>query len=144
MIYDFVPFHMVAEEVMRNFERHFEDVEVKDGSGKANLDWDSYLSLSLAGRCRAVICKVEGKIIAYSVFCISNNLNHKTIIEASNTGIFIQKEFRGKITSEFLRKSDEYLKEIGVMEIHYITNDDRIGILLKRAKYKAKYIVWSK
>lgn len=144
MIYDFVPFHLVAEEIMQNFERHYEDVEVKDGSGKANLDWESYLQLSLAGRCKAVICRDEERLIAYSVFCISNNLNHKTIIEAANTGIFISKEYRGKITSEFLRKSDDYLKEYGVMETTYITNDDRMGTLLKRVKYNAKHIVWSK
>lgn len=144
MIYDFVPFHLVAEEIAKNLENHYDDVDLKDDYGRPNLDWDSYLQLSLAGRCRVLTARIDGKLIAYSCFCISNNLNHKGIIEAANTGIFIEKEYRGKITLEFIRKSDEFLKELGVTEVIYILNDNRIGALLKRAKYKAKHIVWSK
>lgn len=143
MIYDFVPFHLVAEEIAKNLENHYDDVDLKDEYGRPNLDWDSYLQLSLAGRCHAVIAR-QGKLIGYSVFCISNNLNHKDVVEAANTGIFVNKEYRGKITLELIRKSDEYLKGIGVNEISYILKDDRIGMILRRVKYKAKHILWSK
>jgi len=143
MIYDFVPFHLAAEEIAKNLEKHYDDVDLKDDYGRPNLDWDSYLQLSLAGRCHAVIAR-QGKIIGYSVFCISNNLNHRHIVEAVNTGIFIDKDFRGKITLELIRKSDEYLKELGVNEVSYILKDERIGILLRRGKYKAKHTLWSR
>ena len=143
MIYDFVPFHLVAEEIAKNLENHYDDVDLKDDYGRPNLDWDSYLQLSLAGRCRVVTVRDEERLVGYSCFCISNNLNHKGVIEAANTGIFIDKEYRGKITLELIRKSDEYLKAIGVIEAIYILNDDRIGALLRRAKYKAKHTVWS-
>ncbi len=139
MIYDFVPFHLVAEEIAKNLENHYDPNEDKF----PNLDWDSYLQLSLADRCKAVIIRNEGKLIAYSVFCISQNLNHKEVLEAANTGIFIDKAYRGKIILEFLRKSDEYLKELGVMEVTHIINDERFGALLKRVGYKAKHKVWS-
>lgn len=144
MIYDFVPFHLVAEEIAKNLENHYDDVDLKDDYGRPNLDWDAYLQLSLAGMCKVLTVKDDDKLIGYSCFCINNNLNHKGFIEASNTGIFVNKEYRGKIILEIIRKSDEYLKELGVMEIIYVLNDDRIGALLKRAKYKAKHIVWSK
>ena len=142
MIYDFVPFHLVAEEIAKNLENHYDDVDLKDDYGRPNLDWDSYLALSLAGRCKVVTARNE-RLVGYSAFCISNNLNHKGITEAANTGIFIDKAYRGKITLELIRKSDEYLRDIGVDEIIYVLNDDRIGTLLKRAKYKAKHTVWS-
>lgn len=144
MIYDFVPFHLVAEEIAKNLENHYSDVDLKDDYGAPNLDWDSYLQLSLAGRCKVLTVRFEDKLIAYSAFCISNNLNHKDVIEATNTGIFIDKAYRGKITLEVIRCADEYLKNMGINEIIYVLNDDRIGALLKRAKYKAKHIVWSK
>lgn len=144
MIYDFVPFHLVAEEIAKNLENHYNDVDLKDDYGKPHVDWDSYLHSSLAGKCRVVTCHDDNNLIAYSVFLISNNLNHKGIIEACNSALFIHKSYRGKIILEFLRKSDEYLKKFGVIETIYLTNDDRIGTLLKRAKYKARHIVWSK
>lgn len=144
MIYNFVPFHLVAEEIAKNLEAHYDDVELKDAYGRPNLDWDSYLQLSLAGRCKVVTAREKGVLVGYSCFCISNNLNHKGIIEASNTGIFINKKYRGKITLEFIRKSDEFLRQIGINEIIYVLNDERIGALLKRVKYKAKHMVWSK
>ena len=142
MIYDFVSFHEVAEELAKNLENHYDDVKEKDDYGRPDLDWDIYLQLSLAGKCKVVTAR-EGKLVGYSVFCIGNNLNHKGVIEASNAGIFIDKEYRGKITLELIRLSDEYLKEIGVMETIYVLKDDRIGTLLKRAKYKARHTVWS-
>ena len=139
MIYDFVPFHLVAEEIAKNLENHYDPNEDK----MPNLDWDSYLQLSLADRCKVVIIRDNGRLIAYSVFCISQNLNHKEVMEASNTGIFIHKEYRGKVISEFLHRSDEYLRKLGVMEVTHIINDRRFGVLLKRAGYKAKHTVWS-
>ncbi len=142
VIYDFVPFHTVAEEIAKNLETHYDDVELKDDYGRPNLDWDSYLQLSLAGKCKAAIAK-DGRLVGYTVFCISNNLNHKGVIEAVNTGIFIDKEYRGKITLTLIKKADEWLKEMGVMETIYILKDDRIGNLLKKADYKARHIVWS-
>lgn len=142
MIYDFVPFHLVAEEIAKNLENHYDDVDLKDEYGRPNLDWDSYLQLSLAGRCKVVTVR-DPDLIAYSCFCISNNLNHKGVIEAANTGIFIAKEYRGKVTLELIRKSDEFLRCEGVNEVNYILKDERIGILLKRAKYGAKHTVWS-
>lgn len=142
MIYDFMPFHLVAEEIAKNLQNHYDDVDKKDEYGRPNLDWDTYLQLSLAGRCHAVIAR-EAKLIGYSVFCVSNNINHKGVIEAVNTGIFVDRNYRGKITLELIRKSDEYLKDFGVHEVNYTFNDNRIGILLKRANYKAKHTVWS-
>ena len=144
MIYDFVPFHLVAEDIAKNIEQHYQDVSLKDDYGWPEVDWESYIQLSLGNKCYAVICRDEDRLVAYSVFCVSNNLNHKNIIEAANTAMFIDKKYRGKMVLELLRKTDEFLKEISVREIIYITNDSRIGALLKRTKYKAKHILWSK
>lgn len=144
MIYNFVPFHLVAKEIAKNLEQHYDDVDLKDDYGRPDLDWDSYLELSLAGKCKVIIVRKDERLIAYSVFCIGNNLNHKRIIEAANTGIFINKEYRGKIILEIVRKSDEFLRNLGVNEINYIIKDKRIGLLLKRVKYKAKHTIWSK
>lgn len=142
MIYDFVPFHLVAEEIAENLENHYDDVDLKDEYGRPNLDWNCYLKLSLDDRCKVVTVRTD-KLVAYSCFCISNNLNHKSIIEAMNTGIFIDKEYRGKITLELIRKSDEFLKKMGINEVNYVIKDQRIGLLLKRRNYEAKHTVWS-
>lgn len=143
MIYDFVPFHEVAKEIAGNFDTHYDDMTLKDEFGRANLDWDNYLGLSADGRCWAAIIKKD-KLIGYAVFCISQNLNHKNILEAINTGIFIDKKYRGKLFKEFVTKADEYLKNLGVNNIIYAFNDHRAGLLLEKIGYKAKYIAWSK
>ena len=144
MIYDFVPFHEVAEEIAMNLEKHYDDVDKKDGYGRPNLDWDTYLAHSKAGSCMAVTVRENGKLVAYSVFCMGVNMNHKTVIEATNTGMWIDEKYRGKIIQELIRNSDDFLHNAGVMEIIYILMDERIGTLLKRAKYTPKHTVWSK
>jgi hypothetical protein len=144
MIYDFVPFEDVGEEIARNLEAHYNDADSRDDYGRPDLDWPAYITLSREGKCGAVIARNDGELIAYSVFIIGMNINHKQIAEALNTGFFIAEKWRGKITNEFLRKSDEYLKEIGVDRINYVLSDDRLGQLLKRKGYKSKFITWSK
>jgi len=143
MKYDFVPFHEVAEEIAMNLEKHYDDVEKKDGYGRPNLDWDNYLMQSKMGSCKAVTARERGVLVAYSVFCMGVNMNHKTVIEAANTGIWVHPDYRGKITLELVRNSDDFLRNSGVMETTYILKDERIGMLLKRADYKPRHTVWS-
>jgi len=143
MIYDFVPFHEAAGEIAQNLETHYDDVAVKDEYGRPNLDWENYLAQSEMGSCKAVTARDGGRLVAYSVFCMGVNMNHKTVIEAANTGIWVHPDYRGKITLELVRNSDEFLKAAGVMETTYILMDERIGALLKRAKYKPRHTVWS-
>ena len=52
-------------------------------------------------------------------------------------------DYRGKITLDLVRNSDAFLQDAGVMETTYILMDERIGTLLKRAKYKPRHTVWS-
>jgi len=143
MIFDFVPFHEVAEEIAQNINTHYDDVDKKDDYGRPNLDWENYLMQSEMGACKAVTARDKGVLVAYSVFCMGVNMNHKTVVEAANTGIWVHPQYRGKITLELVRNSDEFLKAAGVMETTYILKDERIGALLKRAKYKPRHTVWS-
>lgn len=143
MIYDFVAFHEVEEELRNNAETHFNDMQVKPDYGKADLDWEGYLEASYVGRCRVVTLRDKGELVAYSVFLIFANPNHKSFIEANNLGIFVKKEYRGRTTIELIRKSDDFLQKIGVMETNYIFNDSRFGKLLERARYKASNTIWS-
>jgi len=143
MIYELIPFHEAAEEIARNVETHYADMDLKEDYGRPDVDWDMYLQLSLAGRCVAVIARVDGEMVAYAGFLLSNNLHYKKFIEATNTGIFIKKPYRSKITLEFIKKCDEFLEEMGVVETLYAFSDKRLGRLLERAKYKARQTIWS-
>lgn len=144
MIYDLVPFQEIAEDVAKNAETHYADMGIKEGYGRPDLDWEMYLQMSLAGRCVAVTARDKGELKAYSVFLLSNNLHYKKFIEAMSTGFFIDKDYRGKITSEFIKKCDELLERIGVMQTSYSLSDDRLGRLFERVGYKASNIIWSK
>lgn len=144
IVYDCVPFHSVAEEIANNLETHYDDVKLKDRYGRPNLDWDTYIALSLNDRCIVITARLGEKLIAYNCFIIGNNINHKSFKDATSSGLWIHKDFRGKVTKDLLRKSEEYLNVMGIDEILYTLNDDRIGLLLKRVGFDAKHIVWSK
>jgi len=144
IIWDFVPFHEVAQEIAMNLDRHYEDVDQKDDYGPPNLDWELYIEQSLAGQCLAIVARDKAKLVGYSVFFVGGNANHKGIKEATNTGIFIDKAYRGKITGALLKKTDEYLSRIGVNEASYLLSDDRIGKLLERNRYAVTHKQWSR
>jgi hypothetical protein len=107
-----------------------------------NLDWEYYLAASHSGQCFAVAV-YDGDFIGGSVFFISTNPNHKNILEATNSIIFLEEKHRGRIAIELFKKAHEFLKEFGVQEISYTLKDERIGRLLARSGFKPEATVWS-
>jgi hypothetical protein len=138
--FNLVPFHEIAEYVARNVDQHVLD----SGYGKrANLDWDYYLAASHSGECVAIVVTDDEKTVGYSVFFVSNNPNHKHIIEANNSGIYLEKKYRGKTSIQLFKKADELLKALGVSEINYLLKDDRVGKILSRNGYRPEHKLWS-
>lgn len=143
MIYNFVSFNDVAEAIAKNLDAHYADADFREDYGKANLDWENYFSLSAAGKCKVITVEDNGELIAYSGFVIGRNINHKEIIEAVNSGFFIKEKYRGKIAKELIKKTKEYLHGYGVTRISYQLTDERLGRLLRREGFEAKYKIWS-
>ncbi len=144
MKYDFVPLHEVVDELYNNKDIHYGDIKKKEGYGAGNIDWEVYLQLSNAGRCRVLTARNNDKLIGYSVFIIINNANHKSFICAINVAVFISKEYRGKIIGEMIKEADIQLEKLGVMETNFTLIDKRMGILLKRQKYESTHVTWRK
>ena len=140
MKYAFVPFHEVAEEIAKSIPTIFE--EMNESYDQPNVDWDYYLESSYAGQCFAVTARNE-KLIGVAVFFIGTNAHHKTIIEATNSLLYVAKPFRGRVSLEILNKSDEFLKAMGVHEASYLLKDNKIAKLLARRGYKPEYTSWS-
>lgn len=141
--FDLVPLHRVYQEIMPNIARHYTEMTDGDDYGTPDIDWDTYLALSRIHRCVVVTARDGGKLIGYSAYTIGNNLRYKEITEATSSGVFLEKEYRGQLSSQFIKKADEYLKKIGIHETNYILSDDRVGRLLGRNGYESKYKIWS-
>lgn len=144
MEFDFVPLHQVVTEIKPNVARHYTEMSEGDDYGPPNIDWDSYLAASHAGLCRVVTVRDNGNLVGYSVYSIGTNLRYKHLIEAASAGIFIEKEYRGRLGDRLVKKADEYLRNLGIHETNYIESDDRVGALLGRNGYQSPYRVWSK
>lgn len=142
--FDFVPLHTVGHEIAPNIARHYSEMTEGDEYGIPNIDWDSYISLSHAGQCMVVTVRDDEKLIGYSVYSIGRNPRYKHFIDALSDGVFLEKEYRGKLSGEFMKKADEYLRNIGIHETSYILSDDRIGHILGRSGYQSHYKIWSK
>ncbi len=141
--FDFVPLHTVVREIAPHVGTHYAQMTDGDDYGFPDIDWDSYLLASQAGLCRVVTVRDGGKLVGYSVYSFGRNLRYKEIIEASSDGIFLEKEYRGKLSSELLKRADQYLKALGIHETSYVLSDERVGKLLARNGYTAKYKVWT-
>lgn len=137
-----MPFHAIGHEIAPNVARHYQEMTDGDDYGPPNIDWDGYLAASYAGRCVAVTVRDNGKLVGYSVYSIGNNPRYRHIIEANSDGIFLEKEYRGAVSREFIKKADEYLQSMGIHETNYVLSDDRVGRTL--SGYTSKYKIWSK
>lgn len=137
------PFHKVGHEISLNMKRHYADMEEKEGYGPIDADWRSYIEASNFGNCLVFLAECDKKIVAYSVFMLSFNINHKTKKEASNSAFYIDPEYRAKITGKFLRYINSWLLDKGIDEISYLVRDERIGKLLKRIGMKPTHTLWT-
>lgn len=141
--FDLVPLHRIYHEISPNVARHYAEMTEGDEYGEPDLDWTLYLALSEADRCVAVTLRDGGKLVGYSVFVLGSNPRYKARRQADNAGLFIEKPYRAKYHSAMIKKSNKYLKKIGVHEAVYILSDDRVGRLLARHGAESKYKVWS-
>jgi hypothetical protein len=137
--YSFVPFHTIAEEVAKRIPEIY--AGMNETYDKPNVDWEYYLAASHMGQCHALVA-TDGEMVGLSVFFIDTNANHKNLVEATNSLIFVSPSHRGKI--DLIQKSEMYLKALGAHQTTYQIKDRRIGKLLARKGYVPEYIVWSK
>lgn len=140
--YALVPGHEVAGEIAPNITRHYDEMlpEEKDKDAP-NIDWQGYLAASHGGSCFVLTARDGVNLVGYSVYTIGTNPRHKEVIEAVGNGMFVEREYRGKVN--LLKKADELLKAAGVHETSYIIKSDRVGKLLGRNGYKPEYKLWS-
>lgn len=135
----FVPLHHIIDELKELAPRHHE--EVFDGE-PLNIDWDTYTAAGKSGQACAVTARDGGKLIGYVAFTISRNLRHMHLIEATSSGWYVEKEYRGHLGIEMVKKADDFLSNSGIHKTEYILNG-AAGKLLERHGYKSTYQVWS-
>lgn len=138
-----LPFHEIGHVIAANINKHYEEIQQKDAYGIVNADWRSYLELSGRGACVVFCVFDDNELVAYSVFIISANMNHKTLIDAMNVALYVYPKYRAKITTKFLKWSHKLLLEKKVNEIAYALNDERLGKILKRVGMKPTHTVWT-
>lgn len=137
-----LPFHEVGHLIAANMKKHYAEIKEKEGYGEVNADWGTYLALSAEGNCLAY-CVYDDGLVAYSVFVITPNLNHKTNLEAMNVTLYVAPEYRAKITTKFLRWQNEDLISKGLNEVAFMVRDERLGKLLKRVGMKPTHTLWT-
>lgn len=142
--YAFEPFHKMAGDLAPNIVRHHQSMNQGDDYGDINFDWNSYIQGGMAGSCMVATARDDGKLVGYAIFMIGANPRHKHIFEAQGNGLYVEPEYRGRVSNELMAKAEHFLTEYGVDRIHHIINDETLGKLLGRKGYKSEYKVWSK
>lgn len=81
-------------------------------------DYDQYIVLNDLGSIRMFTAREDGKLIAYAVFYIANNLHYKTWKYASSDIYYLDPEYRNKgLGKTFFEETEAWLKSLGVNNI---------------------------
>lgn len=144
IVFDCVPFHDVAGEIAQNMERHHADMNKADDNGPLDLDWDAALGASHMGMAHVVTMRDGERLVGYSIFCIAQNVRHKSIREAQGCGMYVERPYRGRGFRDLMAACDRFLPQMGVNKVEYILNDDMVGRLLGHSGFKSEYKIWSK
>lgn len=141
---DFVSLNDVFDEVSKFIEQHREEIEKDVLKSELLIDYETFKEVAQSGQAMTVILRHEQKIVGFSAFYLSRNPRNVKEFEATNHGVFVEKEFRRKYGLRILEDADKFLARLGVIEISYINDNDAFGRLLSKIGYKVKFKIWSK
>lgn len=143
MKFDLTPLHEVVEEMQAHIAANLEEIKAAAG-GTFDVDWSTYLQASDTGNVVVLSLRHEDLLVGYSVFYISAALRDKLAVEATNHGVFLEKEYRQKFGLRMISEADKFLTRLGIKEIMYINDNEIFGRLLKVSGYQPKQTIWSK
>jgi len=133
----------VAEEIAKSVSRHVSEMKDANDYGAPSIDWEYYLQMSTAGLCKAVTMRDSGRLVGYAILMLSNNPRHKERIEAMCDGLFIEKEYRGKNTAEFMSALKKYTAQSGVSEVNILVGEPSVCRFLAANGFMETKKLWS-
>lgn len=139
--YKLVPFIEVGHYIAQNADNHHENMYEEKTEGQARVDWEYYLGLSTT-ECAVSVILDNGEFKGYSVFVLADNPIYQGRIEANNQFIYVEPNYRGH-SKEFIKKTNEMLRELGAKSVNYVLGNEKLGNLMSRIGFKDKYTVWS-
>lgn len=137
------PLHAKLDLIKSNIEEHYKEACKKDYYKPVDFDWDYYMALSKLGQCFIVTVNKENIPIGYSMFTVGNDPMRKSVIEATNTCLYVKKAFRGFATLDLLNATTKFMKDLGATEINYLIKNQALAKILKRIGYSVGDQLWS-
>lgn len=136
-------FHNIIDEVEANHRHYYSEMTDGDEYGFPDVDWELYQALSRAGTMACVTMRDGEKLVGWALFSLGTNPRYKTMLEAENHGLFIEKPYRAKWSNTFIKKCIEYMRTIGAHETNFTESDERVGKWLAKHGAKSTYKIWS-
>lgn len=137
------PLHLVIDEIEMNHQRHYAEMTDGDEYGFPDVDWEMYRALSQAGSMACVTMRDKDRMVGWAAFSFGMNPRHKTMMEAQNHGLFIEKQHRARWSDVFIKRCIEYMRTIGAHETTFTESDDRVGKWLSRHGARSTYKIYS-
>jgi len=129
----------VKDEAISLIEDHFSEVYPSKESFSLDMDWETYSKLEELGLVKIFTARDNDKLVGYLWVILSPNLHSKGTFTASDDGLFVSKEYRGKqVAQELIRFTEQCLKEDG-LKVFYIsgTHENPIEPLMNLMGYTA-------
>lgn len=140
--FDFLPLFNVFDEMKVYIEAHKQ--ELKEYADDLDVDYDSYKSAAENGQMMVLTLRHNDAIVGFSVFFLSANLRNKLFLEATNHGLFVEKQYRRAYGERIIAEGEKALDRVGVGKRKFLNNSLAFARLLKKHGYKAETVVWSK
>lgn len=124
-------------EIYPLLEEHW--AEIADDTDKIKLhpDTDIYFLLEQQKKLHCLICRLNGKIVGYSVTFLNAHAHYSDKLFAQNDILFIHKDHRkGSLGFKLIRLHEKCMKELGVTAITYHLKPKKdFSKLLERIDY---------
>lgn len=127
----------MKDEAISLIENHFAEAYPSRETFSLDMDWDMYAKLEDMGLVKIFTARDNDKLVGYLWVILSPNLHSKGTTVASDDGLFVSKEYRGKqVAQDLIRFTEQCLREDG-LKVFYIsgTHENPIEPLMNRMGY---------
>ena len=144
MKYGFYKFYEIAEEIKKNHERYFSEINDKTEDYVLDVDWDCYNALSQAGHLYAAVMANEDGLQGHMIFSVTEHPRHRGIWVANGESVHVERAFRGGEAKALESIAINSLRLLGVREVSFTWSDKRQGEWLNKLGYEPSHTVWTK
>lgn len=139
-------YHQIIDDILPLLEEHWREVAHYQDKIPLSPMFEKYRQLDKMGNIIIIAMRMDGQLIGYSIYIITQHIHYSTCLCAANDLLYLIPEYRGmKYGLQLVKESERLLTDRSINRITYhIKPEHDFSPLLKSLGYMQEEIMYGK